>query len=253
MSVTDLGRATSELAIRCRDNPRDREAWAELHEAVRRIVEYHAFAAVNRYPNPSYDEGDLTQSAWDGVRHAVRKFDRSLGEFTTYMTPWVRQAIQRQRCAMRSTVYVPAHQHVLVAASYREGGPMAPDTAAASAAIRSTGSSYGPYASGRHDPDNWVEAEGRMDAVEDRRRLPGPEDAEAAAWLDAALSRLEEYHRLAGEIVRRRYGLGGREPEALHDIAGTIGLSKERVRQIAAGAVERLTIMARIWGMAECA
>jgi RNA polymerase primary sigma factor len=69
------------------------------------------------------------------------------------------------------------------------------------------------------------------DPVEEmhRERLTGA--------LDSLLVRLNERER---DVLSRRFGLAGRNSHTLQEIATLLGLSRERVRQIQAGAIARL-------------
>ena len=53
-----------------------------------------------------------------------------------------------------------------------------------------------------------------------------------------ALSRLPERRR---RILELRYGLDGREPRTVQDVAGELGLTRERVRQIELGTLRSLS------------
>jgi RNA polymerase sigma factor (sigma-70 family) len=55
--------------------------------------------------------------------------------------------------------------------------------------------------------------------------------------LGAALAELPDRERM---ILKRRFGLGGGEPETLADIAQDLGVTAERVRQLQKAAIERL-------------
>ena len=52
-------------------------------------------------------------------------------------------------------------------------------------------------------------------------------------WLDE----LPVRHRT---VIERRYGLNGREVATLEELAGEVGVTRERVRQIQAEALEKL-------------
>ncbi|MCW8963203.1 MAG: sigma-70 family RNA polymerase sigma factor, partial [Gammaproteobacteria bacterium] len=55
--------------------------------------------------------------------------------------------------------------------------------------------------------------------------------------LDEWLARLNEKQR---EVVRRRFGLQGYEKSTLEEVGQTIGVTRERVRQIQMDALRRL-------------
>jgi RNA polymerase primary sigma factor len=47
-------------------------------------------------------------------------------------------------------------------------------------------------------------------------------------------------------VLRLRYGLGEEEPQSLEEIGRRLGVTRERVRQIEAAALERLAVSREI-------
>jgi RNA polymerase primary sigma factor len=62
------------------------------------------------------------------------------------------------------------------------------------------------------------------------------------ALLDALRHGLLRLPEREAQIVRRYYGLEGQEPETLAEIAGTLGVSRERVGAIRDTALARLRL-----------
>jgi len=77
----------------------------------------------------------------------------------------------------------------------------------------------------------------------DRLRHPDPPPAETVIETERAqlrhrfVRRLEPRERV---VIAWRFGLHGTAPKTLKEIAGTMGLSRERVRQIEVAALTRL-------------
>jgi RNA polymerase primary sigma factor len=70
---------------------------------------------------------------------------------------------------------------------------------------------------------------------------PSPEEdvmrSDRLRQLVALLERMGDRER---DVLRRRFGLGGEEPQTLQEIGATLGLTRERVRQIESRALASL-------------
>ena len=69
---------------------------------------------------------------------------------------------------------------------------------------------------------------------------------EMGALLANWLAQLSERHR---QIIERRYGLNGAEIATLDRLAGELGLTRERVRQIQVEALDRLRLIVKRGGI----
>jgi RNA polymerase sigma factor (sigma-70 family) len=77
-------------------------------------------------------------------------------------------------------------------------------------------------------------------SLEDDRAVAVPDsvpEGDLRASLGDAMSSLPPRERM---ILERRFGLGGREPETLGQIAVGLGITAERVRQLQNAAIGRL-------------
>lgn len=222
------------------------------------------WAAVNRYRSTGYEEADLYQEGAAGLIYGLGKWDPDRGlKLSTYVTNWIRQGIQRatvDRGAVGAGIRLPVHMTErirLVAKAEREllaelgreptdaeiavrlGLPLERITSAREAQrIAATTSLDAPPPGldedrqGSHEaiPDPHTDTEGAVLARLDREEIFG--------WLE----RLPARDR---QLITLRYGLDGGGPRTLEQVSGHLNLTRERVRQLEATALERLRRIAR--------
>lgn len=161
---------------------------------------------------------DLIGEACMGVLEAAPRFDASRGfRFMTYAVWWVRRALVRAVSTQSRNVRIPRSRATA-------------DRKADRPPLREISLSDG----WGDDPDGQVED---ALAADD----PPLEDVvlrrEHADMVHAALDALPERQR---HVLVRRFGLDGAEAQTLLSIAGDLGVTKERVRQIEGQALRRV-------------
>ncbi len=228
--------------------------WAELHALRTEMVErnlYLALINVERYAHTSAGRLDLIQEGSAALYRAVDGFDWKRGLlFRTYAVHWLNQAFRSYLYNFNSTVRVPVYlqkalKHVNIAIeklrdpnasieSIAEASGLEPNLVEhALGAARSTRSIDAPMS-------NDEDAGGLRDVLSrgdhDPYR-PEFEDNSLADNVKSALDRLSERERY---IVSMRFGLMGEREHTLAEVAGKLGVSLERIRQIQVRAIGKM-------------
>jgi RNA polymerase primary sigma factor len=196
-----------------------------------------------RYRNRGLPVGDLVQEGNLGLFRAVDRFDPERGfRFSTYAIWWIRQAITRAIAERGRVVRLPVHVGDLLArisrttASLQQqlGREPTPEEIAKALGVDPADVADALARSG--EPASLeaaiTESGGSIaDLVADD--APSVEESveedERREELEWALADLEPRERF---VLTRRFGLDGTRPGTFAEIGQTLGLSKERARQI---------------------
>ena len=245
---TPLLTREQEYALGERVQRGDRRAAEALVRANLRLV----VSVAKRYRGRA-DMLDLIQDGNLGLMHAVDKFDPERGcRMSTYATPWIRQTIQRGLDERGGTIRIPVHmaetirfvrRHLAAFATDRGREPTEAELARATGlplrkvrqALSAPGSTLSLDSPGLDDGSPLLDSLAGSGPSADDALGTHQREATARELLGTLTPRQRG-------VLERRLGV---EEATLEEIGDGLGLTRERVRQIAIEALGRLRGTAR--------
>jgi len=223
------------------------EARGALMEANLRLV----VSIAKRYTGGALTLLDLVQEGNIGLMKAVERFDYHRGfKFSTYATWWIRQAIGRALADQARTVRLPVHMVEVLGRvmrarrdfrAERQREPTVEELAAVTGMREETVRLVEQAAANPLSLDAPLGEDTTLGQLVPDLAIRSPEAEvlrdELTDHVQDALARLPTRER---EILRLRFGLDGEDEQTLEEVGERLNVTRERIRQIEARALQRL-------------
>ena len=253
--------ADEEIELAHRIAEGDQSAKNELVEANLRLV----VSLARHYQGCGLSYQDLIQEGNIGLIKAAEKFDVSKGfRFSTYASWWIKQALSRAIADQSRTIRIPVHmteninkfkkaERELLSQLNRE--PKIKEIADAMGISEKQAKEIQSYIVEPTSLDIQVgdDDDTTIGSFVEDTHFVNPESAyikeSNGDVVNAVLDTLSDRE---ANILRLRFGIGGKKAMTLEEVGKEYGLTRERIRQIEAKALRKLRHPSRANILKEC-
>lgn len=253
--------ADEEIKLANRIAEGDQSAKNELVEANLRLV----VSLARHYQGCGLSYQDLIQEGNIGLIKAAEKFDVSKGfRFSTYASWWIKQALSRAIADQSRTIRIPVHmteninkfkktERELLSQLNRE--PKIKEIADAMGISEKQAKEIQSYIVEPTSLDIQVgdDDDTTIGSFIEDTHFVNPESAyikeSNGDIVNAVLDTLSDRE---ANILRLRFGIGGKKAMTLEEVGKEYGLTRERIRQIEAKALRKLRHPSRANILKEC-